>query len=64
MPAEHDGSLWSRVWYEARQWVLDKYYDKNFTVMLVLLFLVIAFGTVNRVVYKIQLYDECPLFFS
>jgi hypothetical protein len=61
LPEEHDG-VWSRMWYEARQWVVDKYYDKNFKFMMVLLFLVIAFGTVNRVIYKIQLYISAALF--
>lgn len=55
IPLEYAGSVWSRGWYEARQWVVDKYYDKNFKFMLILLLLVIAFGTANRVIYKIQL---------
>jgi hypothetical protein len=41
--------------------VVDKYYDKNFKFMLILLLLVIAFGTANRVIYKIQLYSRPPL---
>ncbi len=61
IPLEYAGSVWSRGWYEARQWVVDKYYDKNFKFMLILLLLVIAFGTANRVIYKIQLYSRPPL---
>lgn len=61
IPVEYAGSVLSRGWYEARQWVVDKYYDKNFKFMLILLLLVIAFGTANRVIYKIQLYSRPSL---
>jgi hypothetical protein len=51
----HGEGVLSHGWHEVRQWMVEKYYDKNFKFMLVLLILVIAFGTVNRVIYRIQL---------
>jgi hypothetical protein len=52
----HGEGVLSHGWHEVRQWMVEKYYDKNFKFMLILLILVIAFGTVNRVIYRIQLY--------
>jgi len=44
-----------QLWHETKRWLVDKYYDKNFKFMLLLLLFVIGFGTANRVIYKIQL---------
>jgi hypothetical protein len=45
-----------QLWHETKRWLVDKYYDKNFKFMLLLLLFVIGFGTANRVIYKIQLH--------